>query len=397
MTRESNAERQILQQLFAGFLQLSTAAKVAIVVLVLVAVGALYAFNHSPAGTSSDGSENDSGSPDSAEADVGDNVPPPTAQFPPGSRSVAFCVWNMENLFDDQNDHRSPPDGEYDSWFAENPSVRAEKYQHISSALLKFNDGRGPDIIVGNEVESARAAELLKDALNAGLPAGAARYEHLAVKELPANAGRHIAPAVISRFPLTSSRLLGHRQRILETHVTVNGHDLDLVASHWTSQLSDDGHRQTGGRHAYAEVIEENYREACRANSKVDYLVCGDFNDVPDSEPVRQILHMASDYHKVVPGENPPRLFGLLSGRPPSEFGTIFYKKPLIYDQIGVSPGMFDNVGWGYDPTSVRVPADGLVEPGSARHPWRFGSHKDTHRRGYSDHLPVLVTLKVAP
>jgi endonuclease/exonuclease/phosphatase family metal-dependent hydrolase len=396
MTRESNAERQIIQQLFAVFLQLSTATKVILIVGVLILAGAIYAFNHLPSSAQPGGGASEAGSPDVAEGDVGDNVPPPAVLFPPGSRSVLFCVWNMENLFDDRNDHHPPPDAEFDSWFAEYPAVRIEKYQHISSALLKFNDGKGPDIIVGNEVESLRAAELLKDALNASLPAGAARYEHIAVKEL-SNAGRHIAPAVISRFPLGRTRTLGHRQRILETHVTVNGHDLDLVASHWTSQLSDDGHRQVGGRHGYATVIEENYREACRANPKVDYLVCGDFNDTPNSEPVVQTLHMVSDYHKVVAGETPPRLFGLLSGRPPSEYGTIYYKKPLIYDQIGVSPGMFDDIGWGYDPASVRVPAEGLVEPGAARHPWRFGSPKDTHRRGYSDHLPVLVTLKVAP
>jgi hypothetical protein len=59
---------------------------------------------------------------------------------------------------------------------------------------------------------------------------------------------------------------------------------------------------------------------------------------------------------------------------------------------------MFDNQGWGYDPASVRVPTDGLIEPGAkGRHPWRFGSPKDTHNRGFSDHFPVVVTLKVAP
>jgi endonuclease/exonuclease/phosphatase family metal-dependent hydrolase len=326
-----------------------------------------------------------------------ENVPPPAAVFPPGSRDILFCVWNMENLFDDREDHRRHPDEDYDEWFARNPSVRVQKYQHLTDALLKLNGGIGPDIIVGNEAESLRSAELLQQSLNAALPAGAARYDHVVMKELN-NAGRHISPCIISRVPVDRAELLGHRERILEARVTVNGHELVLVASHWTSQLSDDGTRKQGGRNGYAATIEEVYGRVVRSNPKVDFLVCGDFNDTPESESVRGTLHLVGNYREVTPDANQPRLFGLLSGKSPNEFGTIFYKKPLIYDHIGVSPGMFDNQGWGYDPASVRVPSDGLLEPGSrARHPWRFGSPKDTHSRGYSDHLPVVVTLKVAP
>ena len=48
---------------------------------------------------------------------------------------------------------------------------------------------------------------------------------------------------------------------------------------------------------------------------------------------------------------------------------------------------------------SVRVPTDGLIRAGSkGRRPWRFGSRNDDAAgRGYSDHFPVMVTLRVAP
>lgn len=399
MARNSNAEGQIIQQLVALFLQLPLKIKIGFIILVLIVVGVVYAFNHSGGPHESSGNEKPPGTSPSESSEPGElvNVPPPAATFPPGTKSVLFCVWNMENLFDDKNDHyHVGVDEEYDNWFAGDARIRYEKYQHLTDALLRINGGVGPDIIVGNEVESLQSAELLKDSLNAKLPVES-RYANMAMKELD-NAGRHISPCIISRYPIDRARLLGHKQRILEAHVVVNGHDLSLIASHWTSQISDKGNRKEGGRNGYATLIAEEYDHLIRANPKVDFLVCGDFNDSPESEAVYHTLHMVGDSREVTATAQPPKLFGLLSGKSPNEFGTIYFKKPLIYDQIGVSPGMFDNQGWGYDPASINVPTDGLIEPGAkGRHPWRFGSPKDTHSRGYSDHFPVVVTLKVAP
>jgi len=409
MARKNDAGGQVTQQLFAAFMRLPWKARVAVVVLVLVAGGiflavSYYQSHHQPR----PGEEKPAGepAPPSGGANPEDpekpaelvNAPPPAADFPAGSKTVVFCVWNMENLFDDKDDHRRHPDGEYDTWFANDPDARRKKYQRLTDALLRLNDGTGPDVIVGNEIESRRAAELLKDTLNASLPTGAAKYEYVAMKEL--DAGRHIAPCVISRYPLSGEKLHGRRQRILEAHVTANGHDLYVVAAHWTSQLSDKGDKEDGGRNKYATTIHDMYSDAIRANPKVDFLVCGDFNDTPDSESVYNKLHMVGDAKLVTPEAKPAKLFGLLSGKSPNEFGTHYYSgKPLIYDHVGVSPGLFDNAGWGYVPDSVKVPTDGLIRSGTrGRRPWRFGSPKDDALgRGYSDHFPVVVTLKVAP
>jgi endonuclease/exonuclease/phosphatase family metal-dependent hydrolase len=399
MAKESNAEKQIAQLVIAAFMRLPLKAKAGLVALVLIIGVAIYAWQHyaRESQTAGGGGHPESTQTDDAGQTGQGNIPPPQAAFPPGSKSIVFCVWNMENLFDDVDNHLLHADEEFDRWFAHDPEIRKSKYQQLTTALLKMNGGIGPDIIVGNEAESVRSAELLKDSLNTTLPAGAAKYDYVAMKELT-NGGRHISPCIISRYPISRAQLLGHRQRILEAHVSINGHDLLLVASHWTSQLSDDGSHKEGGRNGYASLISDVYRKAMLSDSKIDFLLCGDFNDTPDSESVHHTLHMVSDYRQVTPDANPPRLFGLLSGKSPDEFGTIYYKKPLIYDNIGVSPGMFDNQGWGYDPGSVSVPTDGLLEPGSrVRHPWRFGSPKETHPRGFSDHLPVVVTLKVAP
>jgi hypothetical protein len=213
------------------------------------------------------------------------------------------------------------------------------------------------------------------------------------------DAGRHIAPCVISRIPIDQryTRLVGSRQRILQVWLNANGHDLCVVASHWTSQLSDKGDDETKGRSKYAATIHELYTAELKKNPKLDFLVCGDFNDPPEADSVRKKLHLTGDAKLVTADGTPPRLFGLLSGKSAAEFGTHYYSKPLIYDHIGVSPGMFDGTGWGYDPDSVRVPTDGLTRGGNRR-PWRYGSATDSAvGRGYSDHFPVVVTLRVAP
>jgi hypothetical protein len=87
----------------------------------------------------------------------------------PSPDGYLFCFWNVENLFDDQLDHRINADKSYDDLFAKDPKALQTKLDHLSQALLKMNDGKGPDILAIAEVESERAAELLREALNRGL------------------------------------------------------------------------------------------------------------------------------------------------------------------------------------------------------------------------------------
>src|SRR5207244_6127257 len=226
------------------------------------------------------------------------------------------------------------------------------------------NGGKGPDVFAAVEVESRRAAELLQETLNAKLPDGVAKYEHVAMKELNAHAGRYIAPCVISRIPLDEARthLLGSNNlRILETHLTENKADLWLVVAHWTSQRSDDGSRKGSGRDKYATTIYAEYERVMKDDPDADFLVCGDFNTPPESEAVATQLHVTGNRADVAPTRTEPRLFGLLSGKSPDKFGTHYYQKPLIYDQLGISPGLLDDKGWACDPDSVQVPTEGMI------------------------------------
>src|SRR5205823_12857993 len=122
--------------------------------------------------------------------------------------------------------------------------------------------------------------------------------------------GRNIATAIITRLEVEKNRtqLLGKRQRILEGHFYAGSHDLVVLATHWTSRVSD---AQGEGRDKYADIIYGRYRAMYKSNPRVAVLVCGDFNDPPDDESVTKHLHAIGDLAKVKAAGDPPLLFNL--------------------------------------------------------------------------------------
>jgi endonuclease/exonuclease/phosphatase family metal-dependent hydrolase len=305
-----------------------------------------------------------------------------------------FCFWNMENFFDDKNDGRKGPgDKEYDGWMAKHPDILKLKLTKLTEALLKLNGGRGPDILAMAEVESVRAGELLQTALNEKLPDPSWHYTNLLMKEV--SSGRHIATAILTRLPVVKNktRLQGKRQRILQGHIVVDGHELVVFASHWTSRMRPGSER---GRADYGDSIYGAVRAMIKSNPAVDVLVCGDFNDTPQDDSVAHHLHAVGDAQSVLHAE-PPLLYNLMADKNPANFGTHYFSKWLIFDQLVVSPGMLDKAGWSCDPASVQT-INSLTRPGDRLHrPWRFGGERDRGERGYSDHFPVTVRLHVQP
>jgi len=295
-------------------------------------------------------------------------------------------------LFDDREDDRlQGSDREFDHWFAGDPAALKLKLSHLSEALVEMNGHRGPDIIALAEVESQNAAELLRDALNSKLSDSSMHYSHVLFKD--PKGGRHIATAIITRLPVKGDRtqLHGHRLRILEGHIEVNGHDLVVLATHWTSRLTD----KTGTQRAkYADQIYGVFNAMYHSNPQVDFLVGGDFNDPPDAPSVTDHLRAGGDLD-AVRSSGKPLLLDVFAGPTFSHHGTHFGEgKWYIFDQIVVSPGLLDCKGWSCDLASAQI-VNTLFRPGDKRRlPWRFGnSHAKDH--GYSDHFPVTVRLKV--
>ena len=317
---------------------------------------------------------------------------PPSLAIPSSQREVVFCHWNVENLFDDKNDGRTGPgDKEYDSLYADNSGLLQQKLAKHVEAILKMNGGKGPDILAIVEVEGIRAAELLQKALNEKLADKTLHYQHVLMKEV--SAGRHIAPAILTRLPVVKDRTrnLDRTSRILVAHVKVNEQELIVIASHWTSRLQESGKT---GRAKYADLIYGAVNGMYKANPAVDVLISGDFNDDPDDDAVVNNLRATGDPGVVRAGGD-LKLFNLFAGKDAKEFGTHYYKHWHLFDQIVVSPGLLDNKGWSCDPTSLHVMNELHKAKDKQKRPWRFGGANEKSERGYSDHFPVLVRLKM--
>ena len=239
----------------------------------------------------------------------------PTPPIPGAARDFTIVFWNLENFFDDQDDHRAGQgDKEYDSLFAKHPDLFRLKLDKLCDGILSFGGGRGPDILAAAEVEGVHAAQALQTALNARLPDPALHYRNLVMKEM--NSGRHIAPAILTRLPVDASRTraVGSRQRIIEGHVVVDNHELVLIVGHWTSRLQKDGPAK---RMEYAEKMYGEANALYHANPKADVLLCGDFNDNPTDPSVVQGLRSVNDPRGLIAPDGQLRLLNLFAAWTP--------------------------------------------------------------------------------
>jgi len=325
------------------------------------------------------------------------------------SGDYLFCFWNTENFFDGKlNGWHNEPDKDFDRWFADNPAVFEQKVKNLTEVLAALNDGQGPDILALAEVEAdSTAAEALRDSLNKAIKPDAPPYRHI-LKKNP-HGGRNIVTAILTRLPVVADRtqLLGKRHRILEGHITVHDQDLAVLATHWTSRVSD---KAGEGRAKYADQIYGRSRAMHKANPNVSVLICGDFNDNPDDPSVKDHLHASGDLSQVKANDDPPLLYDVFANlwaenkgkEEKAKVGSHYYRgHAFLFDQIVVSPGMVNGQGgWQcLGDTAAIVKHRFVVQRGRSKgRPLAFGTEKEKvplSERGVSDHLPVTVRLRV--
>ena len=100
------------------------------------------------------------------------------------TQSYLFCFWNVENLFDDRDDGRTGPgDKEYDDWFADDPEVLKLKLDHLTEALLRLNDGNGPDILAWRRSRARGPPNCCSRRSTRGSTDPALHYQHVSMKD----------------------------------------------------------------------------------------------------------------------------------------------------------------------------------------------------------------------
>jgi endonuclease/exonuclease/phosphatase family metal-dependent hydrolase len=284
------------------------------------------------------------------------------------------------------------------------------RVESIGEVVRKALPG-GADVLLFQEIENENALHAL---VEDGLRGMGYSWEVMVPKRgLSANL------AIASRLPVTRVRAhavgpwkSGTPMRdVIEADIEVDGHLLYVFNDHWKSKTG--GVRATEpSRLESSSVLARRIRDILQQDPSADILAAGDFNEnvdeyartggkyqtalLPDAGGwpdrfTRRSICLSSDTVRL--GVTGDRLvlyepwFELEAARR----GSYFYQGDwLTVDHMLLSPGLLDSHGFAYRRGSFGpVQLDFLLQPGGAPKRWTGV----TGPRGYSDHLPLLITL----
>lgn len=185
------------------------------------------------------------------------------------SSTISVMAYNVENLFDEVND------GLRNETII-TAEVLTKKIDQISKGILQVQ-GKGPDILILEEVENLRVLNKLNEKLKP------ADYQTVAL--LDSNDERGIDVGIMSRFPLAGKVTLhpmpfadvNPTRGILEVPLKLsNNKIIHVFAVHFPSQANP-----TGQRKQAAEYL----RMLMNQVSRDEYAIAGgDFNIIKDEE-----------------------------------------------------------------------------------------------------------------
>ena len=316
------------------------------------------------------------------------------------SATLRVASWNVENLFDAENDFANPGDDEFTpngpmTW---TESVYRIKLDHLAEMIAEMK----PDIIGLCEVENRRVLVDLQQTLSTAYDYHLPEIIH---REGPDRRG--IDVAMLSKFKPAKSRWLiappPAREMLCATFSTGSS-ELMIIMCHWKSKIIPAGMVEAdvdNMRIREARVARRAVEKILRKNPDAAVVVMGDLNDNVSSPILTESGRLLTSRGKLK--ANPVSLYNLSADFPEAERGTYYYHPKKIwnsFDSISVSPTMLD---------ATRKPT-WTVQGGSyqiVKHPKHLNANNTPkafrlfrpkegepyYIYGYSDHFPVAVTL----
>ncbi|MCB9852268.1 MAG: endonuclease/exonuclease/phosphatase family protein [Phycisphaerales bacterium] len=258
---------------------------------------------------------------------------------------VTIATYNVLNMFDAHDDPYHSDEG--------TPQKSREELQKLAATIHRVD----ADVIALEEVENRG---ILEDFTRAML--GDMGYQNVVCFE--GNDGRGIDCAVLSRFPVgpvTSYRhlrfedgnggLTSFRRDLLRVRIEPpDASPFDIYAVHLKSKRGGDTSEHV--RMAETKAIRRVLEDELARDAKSLFVLCGDFNDTWDSNPIKQLR-----------GQGPMALHAFVNDIP-KETAT-YNKAPYksMIDFIFCSPEMAKR----YVAKSLRV-VDGTVESSGSDH-----------------------------
>ena len=319
-------------------------------------------------------------------------------------KTLTLMTWNVQNLFDGKNN------GFEYAEFLESSGWSQEKYlgriNSISAAIESI--GVLPDFIVLQEIESLVILEDLALSLSAGF-----KWSCFAN-----NPGAALGLGVLSRIPLSQSKVHSITidgetvpRPVLETRIDTDDRPIVIFACHWKSKLGDEIVTENI-RKSSARVILRRIRELWETEPETGIIICGDLNEnydeyyksgakmicalMPDDQECAELAEHQIDF-LIISGNNPPSpvhfpydsIIFFSPWTEELENGSYFYKNEWeTIDHFLLSAQFFNGRNWEYEMARV-VNEKPFVNNNGA--PFSYNARTGI---GFSDHLPLLITLR---
>ncbi len=326
--------------------------------------------------------------------------------FAPGLASaqetVTVAFWNVENLFDAEDDPSNPGDDE----FLPGNGWTEERYHRKLGRLAEVVAGLDPNLLGVAEVENRRVLEDL-----VRQPPLEKRGWKIAHRESPDTRGIDLALLYREPFAIADEKtdvrlheiaLERPTRGVLEAKVKAGDRELSVLVNHWPSRIGGTEATKDLRRKA-AEVCRRIVCErvdACAPGRWADLLLMGDLNDDPQDASVSGTLGATFEKTVLFGGAATARyaLFNPMfkfvgEGKP----GTLYYRgKPNVFDQLVVSRGLLESEGFSLDEKSVEIFSTDVMKNDKGE-PKRFRRGEGgVWVEGYSDHFPVRARLTLS-
>jgi endonuclease/exonuclease/phosphatase family metal-dependent hydrolase len=328
-----------------------------------------------------------------------------------GTRNVSIAVWNIQALFDGEDNGF-----EYSEYRAAS-GWSAVKYRARITALAGAVEGisgrGGPDVLAFVEVENPGVLE--------DFARETREQFHYQYSSFANNPGASLGLGMVSRYPLSGVRAHsvtsgdGTTPRpVMEARLEIGGEPLVMLLCHWKSKLGDEAATELL-RRSSARAIVRRLREIEAETPGTPVVVMGDLNEnhdefyrlsggmlsalLPDDPDPAALAGPAQEDFLVLSREKPPVSGCFAEGAVAlySPWGEELTQGSYVYrnawetiDHLLLSPGFFDGRGWEFLTCEV---ARGEPFTRASGYP---ASYNPLTGSGLSDHLPLLLQVRLA-
>lgn len=314
-------------------------------------------------------------------------------------QQIVAMWWNAENLFDTHDDPMVD-DGEFTpagkrQWTEKKLLLKRLRIARVFRAIKADREyGKYPDIVALAETENRQVfAGTLASLDGAGYA--------IDYRESPDPRGIDIGlawnPAKVKftgSKPYTVKLEDGRGTRyVIAAGFRASGHQFTVVLNHWPSR-SFDARWSEPNRIAAARVARRIADSLRTRDPRAEIIVMGDFNDHPADRSVRETLGSSLD-RKAVQRSSGRLLYNCWNST--ASPGSYFYKNHWErIDHMLVSAALLDGRGLSIDNRAFRVFS--IPEMFDRHGKGLYSTYKrGKFKGGYSDHLPLLLKISVAP